>query len=195
MVLSDTALLNKWEQRHADAEGHGQTAQVLLRNLHLLPAQGTALDLACGRGANALLLAGQGLDVTAWDFSTTAINRLITAAASESLSLTTEVRDVTVFPPRAASFDVVLVSYFLEHSLLQTIKEAVRPGGLLIYETFAQTAVSERGPGNSDWRLYDNELIDLCSDMTIHYYREEGRRGDLSSGWRDVAMIVASKKT
>ncbi len=47
----------------AGADGPGEVAQVLLRNRHLLPEQGRALDLACGRGANALWLAEQGLEV------------------------------------------------------------------------------------------------------------------------------------
>jgi len=66
----------KWDQRHASADGIGNTAAVLTRNQHLLPASGKMLDLACGRGVNALWLAARGLEVHAWDFSETAIDRL-----------------------------------------------------------------------------------------------------------------------
>jgi len=45
----------------------------LTQNQHLLPSQGTALDLACGQGGNSQLLAKAGLDVLAWDSSAVAI--------------------------------------------------------------------------------------------------------------------------
>lgn len=185
--------LAKWEQRHAEADDNGRPAQVLLRNLHLLPANGTALDLACGRGASALLLAEQGLQVTAWDFSEIAIERLTQTAKAKNLSLLAEVRDIEAEPMPSAKFDVLLVSYFLERALLPAIKKAIKPGGLLLYETFTRTSVSDRGPSHPDWRLKENELLEVCSDMRIHYYREDAGLGDLSEGWRDVAMIVASR--
>ena len=190
-MLPDSHLA-KWEQRHSSAEGTGDPVQVLLSNLHLLPGSGSALDLACGRGRNALFLAEAGLDVTAWDFSTNAINRLKQAARENGLKLTAEVRDVVKMPPQPASFDLVLVSYFLERSILEDIKRAVRPGGLLMYETFTRDALDNTGPTNQAWRLETNELLTWCSEMRIHYYREDARQGDLSKGVRNAAMIVAS---
>ena len=60
---------DKWDRRYSDPANEARAAQVLSDNLHLLPTQGTALDLACGLGGNALLLARQGLTVEAWDLS------------------------------------------------------------------------------------------------------------------------------
>lgn len=192
--MVDTLQLEKWELRHAEAESLGEPAQVLVQNLHLLPDQGRVLDLACGRGANALLMAQLGLEVVAWDFSRNAISRLKEAAAAADLAVQAEIQDVLLKPPPSNSFDLVLVSYFLERSLLQAIKSAVKPGGLLIYETFSENYVSNRGPTNSGWRLKENELLALCNDMTVLFYREDSRFGKLEEGWRDVAMIVAAAK-
>ena len=184
---------DRWEQRHADTEGIGEVAQVVRENGHLLSPGLKALDLACGRGANALLLARWGLQVSAWDFSSTAIERLTEESRGQGLEISCQVRDVVANPPEACSFDVILVSYFLERTLFDAIKDAVKPGGLLLYETFTREAVSDRGPSNPDWRLGQNELLALCSDMRIHYYREDARLGDLSQGSRDVAMIAATR--
>jgi len=59
---------DKWNARYRMADTTvADPAVVLSENLHLLPARGCALDLACGAGANALLLARHGLETHAWD--------------------------------------------------------------------------------------------------------------------------------
>lgn len=193
LVLSSDPYLKKWQQRHAQAEDNGSAPAVLTDNLYLLPTRGKALDLACGRGAGALQLAQQGLTVSAWDFSSVAIERLQNTAEKNALDITASVRDIVADPPMPDSFDVILLSYFLDRTLMPKVLAAVRPGGLLLYETFTQTSVSDRGPSSSDWRLQDNELLHYCKGWQIHYYRENGRLGNTELGVRDVAMIVAAK--
>ena len=183
----------RWDKRHQEAEGIGNPAKVLLENLHLLPSQGDALDLACGRGANALLLAEAGLRVQAWDLSSVAIERLQKEVDSRGLDIQAETRDVIAHPPLAESYDLILVSHFLDRALAPRIIEALRPGGLLFYQTFSQVAVSDRGPDNPAFRLADNELLELFRPLRVRVYREEGRLGDISKGWRDIAMLVAEK--
>ena len=104
MTDDASGLRLKWNQRHGQAEGPGRPAQVLAENRHLLPAVGEALDLACGLGANALLLAEAGLQVTAWDLSPVAIQRLSQLAGERGLSgLRAEVRDLLAAPPLPSS--------------------------------------------------------------------------------------------
>ncbi|MES9945222.1 MAG: methyltransferase domain-containing protein [Candidatus Thiodiazotropha sp.] len=187
-------LREKWDKRHADADKRPTPAEVLERNLHLLPAQGLALDLACGLGGNALTLARHGLDVVAWDISPVAIQRLNACAAEEGLTnLTGEVRDVEQSSPPRNHFDLIIVSYYLERALIPDLVDALRSGGLLYYQTFIQAAVSATGPQNPAFRLADNELLNLFSSLQLRYYREENRLGNLDQGTRDVAMLVAQK--
>jgi len=168
--------------------------EVLQENRHLLPGEGRALDLACGLGGNALLLAQAGLETEAWDLSPVAIERLRAEAAAAGLErLHARVRDLEQSPPEAGSFDVICVGYFLERTLAPRLIDALRPGGLLFYQTFTRLAVSERGPSNPEFRLAENELLRLFGPLTLHFYREEGRLGDLSRGLRDLAMLVAEK--
>jgi tellurite methyltransferase len=75
----------KWDQRYLCSDRFPPPVPVLSQNLHLLPSRGRALDLACGLGANALLLAEQGLEVVAWDLSPVAIERLRREAESRGL--------------------------------------------------------------------------------------------------------------
>lgn len=192
--MSDDVLRAKWDSRHGVAEKRPSVARVLQENRHLLPDSGTALDLASGLGGNALALAEQGLDVTAWDLSPVAIRRLQGFAAEAGLAnLKAEVRDLEQQPPAADSFDVIVVSYYLERSLVPTLIQALKPGGLIFYQTFTAIAVGEEGPSNPAFRLGDNELLDLFRPLKLRVYREENRLGDLQRGARDIAMLVAER--
>lgn len=184
----------KWDRRHREAPEIGSPAEVLVENAHLLPAGGSALDLACGRGANALWLAEHTrLDVHAWDFSATAIDRLRREAELRGLRVDARVRDVIGEPPPAAGFDVIVVGYFLERALFPRLAAALRPGGLLCYQTFTRDAVSDRGPQTLEWRLDVNELLALLPGLIVRAYREEGTLGDTTRGLRDVAGVVAQR--
>ena len=184
---------NKWDVRYRAAGASGKAPRVLTENIHLLPTTGQALDLACGLGAGALLLSRQGLSVDAWDLSTVAIEKLSETARNEQLSIDAKVRDVELNPPEPAYYDVILVSHFLFREMTQVLIDALKPGGLLFYQTYSRTAVSEHGPSNPAYRLADNELLELFSSLKVRFYQEEGRLGDVDSGCRDVAMLVAEK--
>jgi tellurite methyltransferase len=170
-------------------------AHVLWENQHLLPATGRALDLACGLGGNALLLAACGLETWAWDISDIAVARVQAAAQQRGVALHAEVRDVVACPPCAESFDVIVVSRFLERDLAPVLIEALRPAGLLFYQTFTQVTVGDaKGPMHPVYRLVPQELLTLFHPLRLLVYREEGNVGDTTRGWRNEALLVAQKE-
>lgn len=184
----------KWNAIY-QAGGHDrqQPARVLQDHAHLLPAQGQALDLACGTGANALFLAQHGLQTAAWDISEQAIERLESRAADRDLRITTRVCDVTHTPPLPETFDVIVVSYFLERDLMPDIIHALRKNGLLYYQTFIRERISDTGPSNPAYRLAPNELLRLCRDLHLVFYHEEGKTGNTGEGFRDEAMLIGQR--
>jgi 2-polyprenyl-3-methyl-5-hydroxy-6-metoxy-1,4-benzoquinol methylase len=183
----------KWNERYRAATGERQAAQVLKENLHLLPDHGRALDLACGLGTNAILLAQQGLQVDAWDFADVPVAALQDVALKRQLSIQAEVRDVEAHPPKRETFDVIVVSYFLDRNIISALIHALKPGGLIYYQTFTQQHVSDRGPQGAAFRLADQELLHLFSSLQVLFYREEGRIGDVHKGLRDEAMFIGRK--
>jgi tellurite methyltransferase len=187
------ALRAKWDERYTRSDRVPVPAMVLANNLHLLPPAGKALDLACGLGANALLLAEQGLETTAWDLSPVAIERLQERAKACGLHVEADLRDVQLHPPAPDAFDVVVVSHFLDRKLIPAIGAALRPGGVLFYQTFTREAITDCGPSNPAFRLETNELLRLGAELVIRFYREEGRLGDITRGTRDVAMLIAQR--
>jgi 2-polyprenyl-3-methyl-5-hydroxy-6-metoxy-1,4-benzoquinol methylase len=183
----------RWNRRYRDGSGASEPLRVLTENRHLLPDRGEALDLACGRGANALLLADQGLQTHAWDISEVAIAALREEAERRGLSLETEVRDVITRAPEPERFDVIVVGHFLERDLAPALMAALRPGGLLFYQTFSRPSVDDSGPSNPAYRLAENELLKLFAPLRLRVYREEGVCGDTSRGFRNQAMYLGQK--
>jgi len=183
----------KWDSIYGQKEGEPTAALVLEQNQHLLPAHGIALDLACGQGGNALLLAQAGLDVMAWDLSPVAIEQCQKFATLEGLTIQAHVRDVITSPPEENSVDVLVVSFFLDRKLCPALLAALRPGGLLFYQTYCKNKVDQKGPNNPDFLLADNELLHLFSSLKVRVYREESILGDHQNGWRNQALLVAEK--
>jgi tellurite methyltransferase len=185
---------DKWNRIY-EAGDHSNlhAASVLQDNTHLLPVAGKALDVACGLGANALLLAQHGLETYAWDISQTAVDKLQSRSTELNIPLQVETRDVNAFPPAPASFDVIVVSRFLERTLIPPLIAALRKGGLIYYQTFIKDKTDDSGPRNPDYRLGMNELLLLFQALQILVYREEGNVGDLQRGFRNEAMLIAQK--
>lgn len=191
---SDETPRLSWDQRYAELlQGSGsppvQPMEVLAQYRYLLPSRGRALDMACGLGGNARLLLQQGLQVTAWDLSAVAI----AALRDSGLEMELAVRDLRSDPPTAASFDVICVGHFLERGLCPAIEAALRPGGLLFYQSWCQDKVSTAGPTSPHFLLATNELLRLFPNLTLRIYREEGQVGDGAQGFRGRAMMVAQR--
>lgn len=188
-----TASLSKWDAIYSKKMTEPSTALVLKQNQHLLPSNGVALDLACGQGGSALFLAEKGLTVSAWDSSLVATEQLAASAKEKSVSIDIQVRDVILDPPEASSLDVLVVSYFLERSLCPQLINALKPNGVLFYQTYCQDKVKQEGPRNPDFLLKDNELLSLFSQLKIRVYREEALLGDHLKGWRNQTLLVAER--
>jgi len=191
------AIVDKWNSRYADRLPADQQASKVLQDYaHLLPHKGKALELASGLGGNAIFLAQHGLHTRAWDISSLAVEKLNTYANDKAWILKAEVHDVEKNPPKKECFDVIVVSYFLYRELLPFLSTALKPNGLLFYQTFTtERSIEGPGPSNPDFLLRPNELLKTFAGMKILAYREEGMNGDLNQGQRGIASLVAQRST
>ncbi|GAB6066704.1 hypothetical protein JCM13664_00220 [Methylothermus subterraneus] len=181
----------KWDRIYQEATDEPPPARVLVENAHLLPSSGCALDLACGLGSNALFLAERGFEVTAWDLSEVAIEKLRRRALGWKLNA--QAVDVTAVPWPEQAFDVIVVSRFLVRSLCSKIAAALKPGGLLYYQTFVRAKAASSGPENPAYLLEENELLRLFPGLIVRAFRDEGRCGDLGQGFRNEAYLVGER--
>lgn len=161
--------------RQATGETHSdRPAQWLTQHRRLLPP-GRALDLACGRGRHALYLAQEGYQVEAWDRDTEGLSLVADRAKALSLSnVTTRLVDLELKPQiPPVSFDLIVVFYYLQRELMPQIVRALKPGGVLVYETFLiDNHERFNHPRRREFCLAHNELIALCGELRILAYRE-----------------------
>ena len=174
-------------------------ARFLVQQLPRLP-KGKVLDVASGTGRHALFLASLGYQVEAIDRDVEALAQLSSAAHARYLTeVTTQTVDLEPPPPHKPNleqdaYDVILVFFYLARPLFPHIIDALKPGGVLLYETFLiDNHLHYQHPRRSEFCLAHNELIDLISDLRILHYDEgphEGRHGGESVY---TAQLVAQK--
>ena len=161
----------------------------LIENVDLLPRGGRVLDVACGRGRNALWLASAGFDVVAIDRNPDAIAFVRDTAAKLGLPINAEVVDLETDPPPAIATecDAVVVFNYLHRPLMPRLRDALKPGGRIFYETFT-IGQAERGhPTNPAFLLKDGELAELMAPCAILRSRE----GEFDG--RFIASVVAER--
>jgi SAM-dependent methyltransferase len=189
------ALIDKWNRIYSEAgQGLYPAVQVLTENDFLLPQTGTALDVACGLGGNAVFLAEQGLLVTAWDISTVAISKLTAYAVQQGLNINACQQKITANSFNESSFDVIVVSRFLDRTLSDAIIGALKPDGLLFYQTFTREKTTPKPPNNPDYLLAENELLEMFSPLRVIFYRENALIGNWQRGLRNEAQFVGRKR-
>lgn len=132
----------------------------VVRHLPLLAPGGRVLDLACGSGRHARLLAAGGHQVLAVDRDAEAL-----AGLAKVPGITAKLADLEGpdWPLAGERFAGVIVSNYLWRPRLMDIVALLEPGGLLIYETFMVGNATYGKPSNPDFLLRPGELRDLAS--------------------------------
>lgn len=196
----------EWDAKYRDAaDPHAATepAPIVAELLPLLP-RGAALDLACGAGRHAVLLAAQGRSVTGVDASAAALEIAEGRARSAGIrarrtkhigkphhasvgELELVQSDLESASLPEASFDVILCVQYLQRSLFPQMERSLRPGGMLVFETFTRAHLEFGvGPRNPEFLLESHELRNAFPGLRTVFYRE------LRAG-KGIASLLAQR--
>lgn len=184
-----------WDERYRAEETAPERgpASFLVAHRFLLPPRGRALDVAMGTGRNALYLASLGYEVTGIDVSGVAVERCRQEAARRGLRIEAVHADLESYRLPQAAYDVVINFYYLQRNLAPQLEGALRPGGVLVFESF--TREQRRfgwGPQNDEFLLRPGELREMFAGLDVLAYREGLVEGD--RGTKAVAGLVGRKR-
>jgi tellurite methyltransferase len=163
-----------------------------------------ALDLACGRGRNAILLAEHGRHVTAVDWSAAAlgiledrahelkipvrrIQKIEEGKQAERAGIDLLQADLETIQLPANRYGLILCVRYLQRSLFPPMARALRPGGMLLFETYTQAQLEFcGGPRDPAHLLKAGELREAFPELEVFFYRE------LRAG-QGIASLAARK--
>jgi tellurite methyltransferase len=163
-----------WDEKHAGGHGEESPSPFLKEIFESTWAiePGRALDVAAGKGRNAVFLAARGFRVDAMDISAIALEEGRKAAAAKGLEVHFIETDLDRADLPEAAYDLIVNFNFLERALIPKMKAALKPGGHIVFETYLVDQKVFGHPQNPAYLLGHNELLDLFRDFRILYYRE-----------------------
>lgn len=161
----------------------------LLANAALAPRGARTLDVACGRGRHALFLAGAGFPVRAVDRDAGHVARLGALARRLKLPLDAAVVDLEAAGADLGDgeWDLVLVFNYLHRPLFPALVRSLRPGGVLLCETYVRGGGGRR-PASPEHLLEPGELPRLVAPLEVLRQREGEFEG------RAIASVAARKR-
>ena len=162
---------------------HGQEnpSAWVQRWAHLLQPKSTVLDVACGQGRHMAYLASLGHQLTGIDRNPEAVS----AASAHGRVVRADIENGPW--PLSESFDALVVTNYLWRALFPQLLRSVKPGGLVMYETFAQGNESVGKPSRPDFLLAPGELLQIFQGWRVVAYEH----GYLPHPERYVQRIVA----
>lgn len=155
---------SRWAKRGMAPIGEHPPPPVLAPHEHLLPTEGEALELACGRGRGVLWLANRGLSVWGVDVSPVAIDlaRDLVAKSEVADRCRLDVFDLENGLPEGPPVDLLLCHCFRDPRLDRAMMERLAPGG-----TLAVAVLSEVDAGRGPFRARPGELLDAFGSLDV----------------------------
>lgn len=150
------------------------------------------MDLACGAGRNAILLAEKGFDVTAVDNSKIGIEIAAQRAQEKGLEIDFRLADLEKdeFELAENAYDLICDFYYLQRNLFPRLKKALKPNGIVI----AAIHIYGNEEKSHHFSLKTGKLKELFKDFEILHYHETPKTDkDAGEHHRRTAEIIAKR--
>ena len=154
--------------------------RLLAANADLLPG-GLALDVACGQGRNSVWLAQRGYRVIGLDLSDVGLRQAQTTAAAANVTDRIDFVQIDLdnWRPPPAVCDLIIVFRFLDRRLFPHLRAALKPGGLIVYETRHLGALAVSPQSDPRYLLEPGELAREFADWQTIYAAELAQSNQL----------------
>jgi 2-polyprenyl-3-methyl-5-hydroxy-6-metoxy-1,4-benzoquinol methylase len=199
--------MNHWNERFKSEDYiYGTQPNVFIADIHKkLQLSGDALAIAEGEGRNAVFLAGQGMNVTTWDYAQSGLEKTQKLATKKGVTVNTKLVDLNEASWDKEKWDelICVFGHFpenLREKTLNGIKGAVKPEGYFITEVYShyQLPYKSGGPKDESLLYKPEEFLKIFSDWKIiHFFMGEVERneGDFHKGLSHVIQFVGQKRS
>lgn len=177
---------DRWNKRHVEKPMRHNVEPIVEKYISEADV-GTALDIACGTGRNTHFLAEKGFLVDAVDLSDYALSKIKNLATINKIE-----EDLDSYNLEVNRYDLIININYLNRRFFPQIKEALKNGGMVIFETFIVAHGDFAQPSNPEFLLRKNELLHAFIGLDTIYYEEKddiNLRGEKIR----VASLVARK--
>ena len=184
-----------WDRRYSGSElvWTAEANRFLVSEVADLPT-GSALDLACGEGRNAVWLAERGWQVTGVDFSQVGLDKAARLAGLRGVSVDWLRADVLEYTPPADAFDLIAVFYLhiaapAMTDVLRRAARALAPGGTVLVVGHDPTNIADGhgGPQDPAILMTPEQIVAALPGLDVE--RAERVRRPVPSAGDDVYAI------
>ncbi len=177
----------RWNIRHVEKPMRKNVEPIIEKYIEMANI-GKALDIACGVGRNTHFLVEKGFQVDAVDLSDYALSQVKDDAKIKKIEV-----DLDSYNLQKNEYDLIININYLSRRLFPQIKEALKPNGLLIFETFIVAHGDFNQPANPEYLLRVNELLHAFIGLDIIYYEEKDEINLRGENTR-VASLIGRKR-
>ena len=142
-----------------------------------------------GGGRNAVYLAKMDYETEGIDISRKEVGTALELARKSGVDLKTRIEDLEGNVRfEEASYDLIICFNYLHRPLIPKIKDALRTGGMIVYETYIVDQARFGRPKNPNYLLKRNELLNMFREFRCLRYRE-----GIIEDRKALAGIIAEK--
>lgn len=186
---------DKWNRRYAAGAYAGRTEASALLQVWVGAVQaGTALDVACGAGRNALYLAERGFEVNGVDISAAALSRARSSARRRGVRLNLIEHDLDTPLTLDAAYQLILVVRYVNLPLMAQLTDHLAPGGFLISEQHLVSEAEVIGPENPAYRVAPGQLAAAAQGLET-LFLNEGLVTEPDGRLAALAQLVARRSS
>lgn len=194
-----------WDNSFSDKDFvYGEGENVFINNQsHIIPVHSKVACFAEGEGRNAIYLAQLGHNVTTYDQSVVGLEKTKTLASQNNVEVETIEMDLTKEKVKSNQYDAAIMVFGHvpkegQQFLMESMIDAVKPGGHIIFEVYseAQLAYKTGGPQSVNMLYNPTDILHWIENYKcIHFYYGEAERneGKRHTGLGHVIQVVIKK--
>ncbi len=179
----------RWDEKYKNNHPIPIEVPEVVEKFSSLATGDRALDIASGTGRNAKFLAKNGFMVDALDISPVGLSKL-----DGIDNITTYEVDLDNYKLKENFYDLIVCTYYLNRNLFPQIENALRDGGIFIFETFMHHEENTKVPSNKSFLLNKGELEATFNNRYELLYIHEFMDNILCGEKAMKASMVAKKR-